>query len=1056
MKKFTFLFVLFFCAKMAFGQWESIDQINSSNAQTIFKTNQSLFLISDRWRALYKSIDNGLTWEKKLIFPTLNNIYDGIGFVNIITKGDTILLCSFNSIYRSFNDGNSWSQTPTPSMSTNCFLLNDTMYSYDNFNWGCIYKSNNFGQTWVQDCSSAISNLNIASIINIDSNVYGIALLDTIIQLVKINNVESFEILDTVPYSILGFYATNQKIAYCNYNYHDTTAFISISNNQGLTWNTINIPYCPYSLTVKGDSIFVIYADSVVYSANDGLSWSKVTGIKQYKYFEKYDYINGIEYIYSSMGTLNRRTIFSEWESINVNFPSIFPWWLKVKNNHLFYSESVGYIRKPIGNSNDKLLRVYEDSTVFIDFIKILGNNMYSLNPNIGLLRSENNGDSWSLIDLGIPDLNLSGYSRYNMTERNDTLYLIISEYREAYYILMSVDDGINWTTIFSETNLNSWMTTLDYCTFFKRDNYLFVGFADQTPGNYRRYNIENGVISNYMNLISPTSFIHCIGDLIISNDYKSCDFGNTWISCGNGLPQGLYPIEYEFFGNDSILFCFMQPANDLFASLNQGDSWFSIKDNIQSKYIQAADLYNDTLFVIASYDSVYARSINDIAAICVSGKVFNDNNGNNEFDAYVDEPTSGIKVYSSSSNYTTNLYGDYFLFLSEYSNVDTIRILNSLLYSTVTPEYYIVNQADTSKNFAITRIPGINDLRVDITSFMYPIPGFGYSLNITCKNEGTTSLDANVSLNVDDLFTFQNSSEAPTNILGNVVNWSIPDFQPLQSKSFTVNLLLTNTNVLGEQISIVANISPILGDTTMENNTDSISDIVVGSYDPNDKTVNRAMYLSPQQVLNKSEMIYTVRFQNTGTWYAENVSILDTLHRNLDLNTFRVISASHDYNFDFSGNGIVRFNFPNINLPDSNMNEAASHGFIKYAVKLQNSIPLNDSITNTAHIFFDFNEAIVTNTTLNIVKIDAAINESPDEFNLNVYPNPAKTVLNIRFEKSSSYNLTLFSLDGRMVMNEKSNSEHHILNIASLDKGIYLLKVSDNNRSKIVKVVIQ
>ncbi|MDD2345266.1 MAG: T9SS type A sorting domain-containing protein, partial [Bacteroidales bacterium] len=110
----------------------------------------------------------------------------------------------------------------------------------------------------------------------------------------------------------------------------------------------------------------------------------------------------------------------------------------------------------------------------------------------------------------------------------------------------------------------------------------------------------------------------------------------------------------------------------------------------------------------------------------------------------------------------------------------------------------------------------------------------------------------------------------------------------------------------------------------------------------------------------------------------------------------------------------------------------------------------------NTAHIYFDFNEAIVTNTALNIVKIDAAINETNQDFNLNVYPNPAKTLLNIRFEKFSSYNLTLFSIDGRIVMNEKSNSEHHVLNIASLDKGIYLLKVSDNNRSKIVKVVIQ
>lgn len=86
-----------------------------------------------------------------------------------------------------------------------------------------------------------------------------------------------------------------------------------------------------------------------------------------------------------------------------------------------------------------------------------------------------------------------------------------------------------------------------------------------------------------------------------------------------------------------------------------------------------------------------------------------------------------------------------------------------------------------------------------------------------------------------------------------------------------------------------------------------------------------------------------------------------------------------------------------------------------------------------------------------------SSVNILEDEnFELSYYPNPAKTVLNVRFEKSTSYNLTLFSMDGRMVLNEKSNSEHHVLNIASLDKGVYLLKVSDNNRSRIVKVVIQ
>ena len=135
-------------------------------------------------------------------------------------------------------------------------------------------------------------------------------------------------------------------------------------------------------------------------------------------------------------------------------------------------------------------------------------------------------------------------------------------------------------------------------------------------------------------------------------------------------------------------------------------------------------------------------------------------------------------------------------------------------------------------------------------------------------------------------------------------------------------------------------------------------------------------------------------------------------------------------------------------------MNEAASHGFIKYAIRLNNNIPLNDSIINTAHIYFDFNEAIVTNTTLNIVKVDASINEITENFNVVVYPNPAKTQLNIRFEKAGFYQLAIYSIDGRLVYDENVANAQHFINVESLNKGIYLLKISDEKRSKIVKVV--
>ena len=50
--------------------------------------------------------------------------------------------------------------------------------------------------------------------------------------------------------------------------------------------------------------------------------------------------------------------------------------------------------------------------------------------------------------------------------------------------------------------------------------------------------------------------------------------------------------------------------------------------------------------------------------------------------------------------------------------------------------------------------------------------------------------------------------------------------------------------------------------------------------------------------------------------------------------------------------------------LPDSTVNEEASHGFIRMRAALNRERPEpGDIVENTAAIFFDLNEPIITNT---------------------------------------------------------------------------------------------
>ena len=106
----------------------------------------------------------------------------------------------------------------------------------------------------------------------------------------------------------------------------------------------------------------------------------------------------------------------------------------------------------------------------------------------------------------------------------------------------------------------------------------------------------------------------------------------------------------------------------------------------------------------------------------------------------------------------------------------------------------------------------------------------------------------------------------------------------------------------------------------------------VTCSYDPNDKQATPAGWTEQHFITSGEEIEYRIRFQNTGNAPAFNVRIEDQLDiTRLNLNSFAPIAASHSYSTIVTPDGMVQFVFDNIMLPDSNVNEQASHGFFKF-----------------------------------------------------------------------------------------------------------------------------
>jgi hypothetical protein len=237
----------------------------------------------------------------------------------------------------------------------------------------------------------------------------------------------------------------------------------------------------------------------------------------------------------------------------------------------------------------------------------------------------------------------------------------------------------------------------------------------------------------------------------------------------------------------------------------------------------------------------------------------------------------------------------------------------------------------------------------------------------------------------------------------------------------------------------------------------------IVNSYDPNEKSVVPAGLTDEHFIKDNTRLKYHVDFQNTGTDVAYTVVIRDTLSEFLDPASILFGAASHPYEWDITGKGILTMTFNNINLPDSNANEKDSHGYISFEIAQQSGNPLGTVIRNTAAIYFDYNDPIITNTVFNTVNNDAnpPIPEPPAKIITSVssssamdlvmvYPNPAKesAVFQVSDAYEGNFNLVIKDMTGREVFRKENISgNRYQLSSRQLSSGVLMYSVYNNEK---------
>ncbi len=443
-----------------------------------------------------------------------------------------------------------------------------------------------------------------------------------------------------------------------------------------------------------------------------------------------------------------------------------------------------------------------------------------------------------------------------------------------------------------------------------------------------------------------------------------------------------------------------------------------------------------------------------------IEGKVFYDYNINGIKDNN-EVYRSGARVVSSRGVYSfTNDTGFYQI---SADTTGTITLSTTApLYSKPAPlaANFNFNTYDTAvvQNFAIQPDVIKDSLSITVVSNMARArPGFPLPYLITYQNEGTTNFSpATVQFHFDDqLLTYDSSSNVSVSHAGNTLTLNVPSLPYGDRGHFAAYFTVKTTAPLGDTVCVWASAE---AKTAIAYN--DACNVISGSFDPNDK--QSTPILSPEQVSKGGYINYTIRFQNTGTDTAFTVVIADTLSNKLQTNTLQMLCASHLCKATVK-DGIAYFEFLNILLPDSNVNEQASHGFVQFRVKPQSNLTLYSQVENKSYIYFDYNKPVLTNTAITIIK-DLPLPVSLLSFTgslqgnqTNLFWQTASEINFSRFEVERSADAVSFKKIGDKLSNANTSGSAYSLTDAQPLQGrnYYRLRIIDKDGSSSYSAVV-
>ena len=345
-------------------------------------------------------------------------------------------------------------------------------------------------------------------------------------------------------------------------------------------------------------------------------------------------------------------------------------------------------------------------------------------------------------------------------------------------------------------------------------------------------------------------------------------------------------------------------------------------------------------------------------------------------------------------------------------------------------------------------------DLEVTLVPVSAARPGFVAQYAVLCKNKGTQIMDATLSLVFPEATThFWHSEPVADASQAGSVQWNLGQMNPTEVRYIEVTLNLntpTDTPALngGDILNLTASADSSASDATPTDNIFALTQTVVNSHDPNDKTCAEGTSVGIETI--GDYVHYVIRFENTGTYSAQNIRVTDVIDmEKFDVGTLVPLGGSGRFTTSVTDENRVTFYFGNIHLP---FEDSSNDGFVAFKIKLKNDLEVGDVFSNSASIYFDYNEAIVTDPAItSIGQLSAGDIGTVDVL---MYPNPATADVSIECGNGAIQLVSIYDVTGKLMQSVLASSSGEAISVSDLSSGIYFVKIFTEKGSSTKKLI--